>query len=50
MTIRDEIRIRLKADGKSDAQIDAMFEAHRTIDRMGLEIHKRRKAMEDSRK
>ena len=49
MTIRQEIRVRLIAEGRTDKEIDKLFEAHRLIDKMGLEIFKRRKAAKESR-
>ena len=49
MTIRDEIRARLIAEGRTNEEIDKIFEAHRLVDRMGMEIFKRRKAAKESR-
>lgn len=42
-TIRDEIRVRLAAQGKSKKQIDAMFEAYSAIDRLGSKIDAERR-------
>ncbi len=42
-TIRDEIRVRLAEQGKTKAQIDAMFEAYSAIDRLGSKIHAERR-------